>query len=390
MRKTHSLILPMVVIALSLACGGGSHGQPAPANLRYASSSISAIVGQPIPRDAPSLTGQATRFSAAPALPTGLDLDAATGVISGSATSPAAEAIYTITASNDSGSTSTTIDLLVAAPLPDLRFQWTGAFSSYASGGYQLGMSTPPTGGGGVVVTYSGTAYWGPLEIWAPGGDGWASAGIVVPVPLVGGVTSIYTADFLASLDTDLATYAQSGLVVTSLDASVRGFGIVVTGPIGDASQYGMVVNRLADQKALTDWVANQGSHGTVLTAVSTLGNDYAGDAATGPILAIAATRSGDGSTYETQVLSGTPAELALSLPTLGTQGYIITAFGSGNLGAQTYLAVLTRRTGDSTPRTIRVDGPGAAGSPALAEGYVLIGRMATGSAPGPWWVWQR
>ena len=390
METIYKLIMPIVVFAFSFACGGGSNRQAAPTNLKYPASSISAIVGQIIPTDSPSLSGQVTSFSIAPALPTGINLDGITGVISGSPSVPAAEATYTITAANSGGSTSTMIDLLVAAQLPDLRFQCTGAFSSFSSGGYQMEMGAPPIGGASPVFTYTGTSYWGPLVISAPTGDGWGCAGVVVPVPLVGGVTSIYTTDFLANLDNDLATYAQSGLVVTSLDASVRGFGIVVTGPTGNSNQYGMIVNRLADQSALTSWAFSNGSGGAVITAVSTLGNDYAGDSATGPIVAVAATRSGDGNTYETQVLSGTPADLAVALPNLGNQGYVITAFGSGNLGTQTYLAVLTRKTGDSTPRTIRVDGPGAASSPALPEGYVLIGRMATGSAQGPWWVWQR
>jgi hypothetical protein len=71
------------------------------------------VQGQAISPLAPTVTGTATSFSASPALPAGLMIDAGTGTISGTPSSGLPEADYTITATGPGGSTTTRVRLAV-------------------------------------------------------------------------------------------------------------------------------------------------------------------------------------------------------------------------------------------------------------------------------------
>ncbi|WP_263384891.1 Ig domain-containing protein [Granulicella arctica] len=116
---------------LTLAClllaivGCGSHpsnpSNPAPpTNLVYPQSTITAMVGQEIAADTPSVTGTVTSYTISPALPAGLNLNATTGAISGTPTAVAAQATYTVTAMSSSGNTTTTLQIVVNALAPTL------------------------------------------------------------------------------------------------------------------------------------------------------------------------------------------------------------------------------------------------------------------------------
>jgi Putative Ig domain len=63
----------------------------------------------------PSVTGTVTSYSISPALPAGLQLNAATGVISGTPTELSLATNYTITATNSSGSTTFVVSIAVSA-----------------------------------------------------------------------------------------------------------------------------------------------------------------------------------------------------------------------------------------------------------------------------------
>ncbi len=119
--------LASACLGLMLGCGGGGGGgsdgaktQPpaAPSNLVYPQTTITAIIGQAIATDAPTVTGTVTSYRVSPALPDGLRLNASTGAISGTPAAPAAEATYTVTASNVSGSTTATLKISVRIPAP--------------------------------------------------------------------------------------------------------------------------------------------------------------------------------------------------------------------------------------------------------------------------------
>jgi hypothetical protein len=83
---------------------------------------VSLDVGRPFSLDRPTVSGIVTHFSVSPALPAGVSLDPATGVISGTPLTATPEGTYTITASNDAGSTSTAVDFVVFVPPSALTY----------------------------------------------------------------------------------------------------------------------------------------------------------------------------------------------------------------------------------------------------------------------------
>ncbi|EHQ25599.1 MBG domain-containing protein [Mucilaginibacter paludis] len=88
-----------------------------------------------------------TGYSISPALPAGLNFDTATGVISGTPTTTAAAATYTITGYNLAGSSSTTITFAVIAPVATLT-----SFN-------------PTTAASGTTVTLTGTNFTGATAV---------------------------------------------------------------------------------------------------------------------------------------------------------------------------------------------------------------------------------
>jgi uncharacterized repeat protein (TIGR01451 family) len=89
--------------------------EPAPAGLAYATNPILAIRGAAITPDLPSSTGGAiASYSVSPPLPAGLTLNAATGVISGVPTAVSAQATYTVTGTNATGSTTAALRIQVS------------------------------------------------------------------------------------------------------------------------------------------------------------------------------------------------------------------------------------------------------------------------------------
>lgn len=102
---------------LGCASSGASSTSQAtpPAKVVYPQTTITAAVGQAITADTPTVTGTVTSYAVSPALPAGLSLNTSTGAISGTPTAVAAQATYTITASNSAGSTSATIQVTVSS-----------------------------------------------------------------------------------------------------------------------------------------------------------------------------------------------------------------------------------------------------------------------------------
>lgn len=113
-------VLAALPVALS-ACGGGGGGgggnTPAvlpPASLTYATMAPTYEADVAIAPNIPTVTGGVVElYSVAPALPTGLALDPATGILSGTPLATAALANYTVTASNDGGSAQAVLALSV-------------------------------------------------------------------------------------------------------------------------------------------------------------------------------------------------------------------------------------------------------------------------------------
>ena len=86
----------------------------APAGLSYAPSTAVYTVGSVIPADSPTSTGgTVASYNVSPALPAGITLDGATGIINGTPTVVSATANYTVTASNSTGSTTAVLTITV-------------------------------------------------------------------------------------------------------------------------------------------------------------------------------------------------------------------------------------------------------------------------------------
>jgi hypothetical protein len=83
----------------------------APTGLSYNSPSINGTIGTAIADLTPAVTGSGITYSIDPALPTGLLLSPTTGVISGTPLVTSASAIYTVSATNVGGSTTTTLTI---------------------------------------------------------------------------------------------------------------------------------------------------------------------------------------------------------------------------------------------------------------------------------------
>jgi uncharacterized delta-60 repeat protein len=86
------------------------------ANLSYPLSSYQVIAGSPLtPLIVPTYAGDNPTFSISPTLPSGLNFNTATGVISGIATSVSANTLYTVTATNSTNMITTSFYLQVNA-----------------------------------------------------------------------------------------------------------------------------------------------------------------------------------------------------------------------------------------------------------------------------------
>lgn len=120
-----------------VSCGGGAGtgggagagaSMPAPTDLLYhignyeGAIAVRMNVGVPYVLERPTVNGTVISYSVSPALPAGVSLNPSTGLISGTPMTESAETDYTVTASNDGGSASTTISVTVFVPPSGLTY----------------------------------------------------------------------------------------------------------------------------------------------------------------------------------------------------------------------------------------------------------------------------
>lgn len=119
-----------------------------PPSIRYAPDTLECTTGSACGLSAPGNPGSAiTSFTIAPALPTGLGLDAVSGAIVGTPTIASASSSYTITATNPAGSGSATVTIAVLiAPPADLAY--AGALSCYQD--IPCRLAAPGSSGGAI------------------------------------------------------------------------------------------------------------------------------------------------------------------------------------------------------------------------------------------------
>jgi len=105
---------PMTMLALcGMVTGCGGSKEPAPEALAYSTPSALYTQGVSIAANVPAVKNRVTSWNANPALPTGLALNAVTGVISGTPAEVQGGTTHTITAANSSGSTTAVLSIAV-------------------------------------------------------------------------------------------------------------------------------------------------------------------------------------------------------------------------------------------------------------------------------------
>ncbi|HIF41083.1 MAG TPA: hypothetical protein EYQ74_08290 [Planctomycetes bacterium] len=109
MPSTSTPITAALLLFLGACSGGGGAPGPGsgstepPSNLSYPGAESYYFLGTADLTLAPTITGQVDLWRIVPALPTGVDIDTATGIIQGPATAVSPTTTYSVTASNDAG-----------------------------------------------------------------------------------------------------------------------------------------------------------------------------------------------------------------------------------------------------------------------------------------------
>lgn len=236
-------------------CGGGGGSPPPPpprlppSGLSYPAPAQPLTVGFAMVPLTPTVSGQVTTWSANPALPAGLTLDATTGVISGTPSAAASTASYKVTAANAGGSTSTSMSLTVGS-----------LTLAYHYGSYVFA----PGAAGQIPAPSLGNLTWfnpGNLTSWTVSPP--LPAGLTLD-PAIGAISGQPTTATAAANYTITGSDA-TGHVSTTLTIAVAGQTLLNLGLGGQATLMRYANTSVLSQDLTSRWVLQDFASGTVL-----------------------------------------------------------------------------------------------------------------------------
>lgn len=300
----------------------------------------------------------------------GMPIDGAT---SSSFTTPAvvpgdAGSTFAVKITNSAGSITSqpaTLEVGPRSPISgDLRFQQVNAPST--ADGFVPSVSSDVS-----ITTVSfnnsiGTPlFMGPTDCvqGVPSDCSWFFDAIQLPMNVTG-LNMIYSGDKLASFSADMMAL-DSHTVVTSLDVESID-GAFAISKIQSSQSNGFSPTTQTVSVANFPTAANQeGAQAHVITAVSFNATQ---------ITYISYGWANDPSTvYETQTVIAPFDQVASAAMNLASQGFIITAFGSGEGSSNGFVLVGTRVKGDTLSRPL-VIALGQQGNPDLSQSFAIVG----------------
>lgn len=147
----------MALAVLSVNSSSNTASNSNTNSFQYDPSSITITKSFPISDLSPKTTITFSSFSVSPSLPTGISINATTGVISGTATSNQAETSYQVTAKNSSITLSTEIKITVTSDPPS-NLSYNGTSSGMVSGSTSSVLLFRRTIAASVAPTLTGSA----------------------------------------------------------------------------------------------------------------------------------------------------------------------------------------------------------------------------------------
>lgn len=183
----------------------------APSALSYSANSYTFINGSTISNLSPTVTGTVTGFSISPSLPTGLDFNTTTGVISGRPLGIFSVANYTVTATNAGGNTTKVLSIRVNDVAPS-GLTYSRMTPTYLKD-EAITLNTPSASGGAITNYTISPALPSGLSLNA-------LTGVISGTPTVASNATLYT---VTAANSGGSTTAELTIGVTSQAPAIAG-----------------------------------------------------------------------------------------------------------------------------------------------------------------------